>query len=124
MAIFSRKKDEVKTDTTSVKKEQIAKPALETENNLSSVIIKPHVTEKSVSQNEKNVYIFMVKRDASKYEIKAAVQQLFKVTPVRVNTVNKRPRRFMSRRLGRQLVEKGTKKAYVYLKDGDSISII
>ena len=129
MALFSRKEDkkaeakvaakvEKKTVTTNVAR------TLPTDRNLASVIIKPRITEKSVNQGEKNVYTFIVRRDATKHDVSDAIQALYKVTPVKVNIVNKAPRQFMSRGRGRKINESGMKKAYVYLKAGDSISLV
>ena len=126
MALFSRTK---KTTTS----EEVAKPkiatgvvskALPTDSDLSAVIIEPRVTEKAVRQNDKQVYTFIVRGDATKYTVADAVRALFKVTPVKVNIVNKTARQFMSRSKGRTLHEKGMKKAYVYLKKGDRIDLV
>ncbi len=126
MALFSRK--ESKTEEQDVVREKSAKPsvnnALPTDRDLASVLIQPRITEKAVGLGEKNVYTFIVRRDATKYDVRDAVRAFFNVTPVKVNIVNKTPRRYMSRAKGRRLTEKGMKKAYVYLKDGDSISLV
>lgn len=123
MALFSRnkKKEESKEEAS---KTPTVNNALPTDRDLSSVIIKPRITEKAVMQSDKGVYTFVVRRDATKYDVIAAVKQLFNVTPVKVNIVNKTPRRFMARAKGRVVSEKGMKKAYVYLKDGDSINLV
>lgn len=84
------------------------------------VLKAPHLTEKSVIQKEaSNQVTFLVERDANKIEIKRAVEALFKVSVLRVNTVNtlgkhKRMGRFMGRR-------PNWKKAMVTLKEGDRI---
>ena len=127
MALFSRSKEE-KTEgkakaAETTKKQPVASKALPTDRNLASVIIKPRITEKAVSKGEKNVYTFIVRRDATKYDVQDAIKALFKVTPVKVNIVNKTPRQYMSRTKGRRLSEKGMKKAYVYLKQGDHIDL-
>ena len=125
MALFSRT-----TKTTS--EEVVATPkttkalvsnAMPTDKDISAVIIKPRLTEKAVRQNDQNVFTFMVRSDATKFSVADAVKSLFKVTPVKVNIVNKSPRQFMSKGKGRKLYEKGMKKAYVYLKKGDRIDI-
>lgn len=95
-----------------------------TNRDLASVIIKPRITEKAVGQSERNVYTFVVRRDATKYDVRDAIQALYNVTPVKVNIVNKAPRQYLSRRIGKTVSEKGIKKAYVYLKKGDSISLV
>jgi len=126
MALFSRNK-ETKTEDAAVAVKEVKKPvvsqALPTDRNLESVIIKPRITEKAVSMGEKNVYTFIIRRDATKYDVQDAVKALFKVTPVKVNIVNKSPRQHMSRSKGRTVTEKGMKKAYVYLKQGDHIDL-
>ena len=126
MALFSRNKKN--TEKEAVAKDMtlkvIASKALPTDLDLSSVIINPRVTEKAVRQNDNNVYTFVVRRDATKFTVADAVKSLFKVTPVKVNIVNKTPRQFMSRSKGRVLTQKGMKKAYVYLKKGDRIEIV
>lgn len=128
MAIFSRK-EEKKTDAkeekaVAEKKQPVASSALPTDRNLASVIVKPRITEKAVGKSEQNVYTFEVRRDATKYDVKDAIKALYNVTPVKVNIVNKAPRQFMARSKGRKITEKGMKKAYVYLKKGDSISLV
>ena len=127
MALFSRKK-ESKTEEKGSEKKVAAKPtinnALPTDYDLAGVLVQPHVTEKTVRMGEKNVYTFIVRSDATKYLVRDAITSLYSVTPVKVNIVNKAPRQFMSRQKGRRLTEKGMKKAYVYLKDGDSINLV
>lgn len=120
MALFSRTK---KTTTKEVVKVQTSQ-ALLTDQDLSALIIEPRVTEKAVRHNDRNVHTFIVQPTATKYTVGDAVKHLFKVTPVKVNIVNKSPRQCMSRSKGRVLHQKGMKKAYVYLKKGDRIDIV
>jgi large subunit ribosomal protein L23 len=123
MALFSRKQADAPKEG-----ERKAAPAVSTaqptDRNLASVIIRPRVTEKGVGASERNVYTFVVRKDATKYDIADAIKALYNVTPVKVNTVTKAPRRYMSRSKGRVVTEKGIKKAYVYLKPGDSITLV
>jgi len=127
MALFSRTKEE-KTEEKGAEQKVVAKPqvnnSLPTDRDLAGVIIKPHVTEKAVGMGERNVYTFLVRTDATKYLVRDAIKSLFNVTPVKINIVNKKPRQFKSKTKGRRLTEKGMKKAYVYLKDGDSINLV
>lgn len=126
MALFSRTKEK-KTEEKGAEK-MVAKPAvsnsLPTDRDLAGVIVKPHVTEKAVGLGDRNVYTFIVRPDATKYLVRDAIKSLFNVTPVKINIVNKTPRQFKSKTKARRLTEKGTKKAYVYLKDGDSINLV
>jgi len=124
MALFSRSKEsKAKESTVAVKEGAKKSNALPTDRNLDSVIINPRITEKAVGKSEQNVYTFVVRRDATKYDVFDAVKALFGVTPIKVNIVNKSPRQFASRSKGRTITEKGMKKAYVYLKKGDRIDL-
>ena len=84
------------------------------------VLKTPHLTEKTVTQKEShNQITFLVDRGANKIEIKRAVETMFKVTVLNVNTVNvlgkdKRMGRFVGKR-------PDWKKAVVTLKAGDKI---
>ena len=124
MALFSRKKESATESETAVQTAAPTKAAAAYDRNLASVIQSPRISEKAVLQSEQNVYTFMVRKDATKFEIRDAIKALYKVTPVKVNIVNKAPRKKMSRMRGRMQTEKGYKKAYVYLKDGDSINLV
>ena len=124
MALFSRsKKSESAAAETAVQAKAVS-TAKATDRDLSSIIVKPRITEKAVGKSGQNVYTFVVRKDATKYDVRDAIKQLYSVTPVKVNIVNKAPRQYMSRSKGRKVTEAGMKKAYVYLKSGDSISIV
>lgn len=126
MAFFKSSKEtktEEKSVATEVAKKPTASKASPTDRNLESVILGPRVTEKSVRKGEQNVYTLVIRRDATKYDVIDAVKTLFGVTPVKVNIVNKTPRQFMSRGKGRTITDKGMKKAYVYLKQGEHIDL-
>ena len=85
------------------------------------IIIKPVVTEKSVDLMQKNKYCFKVAKDANKIEIKNAIEEIFKVTVVNVNTVNVHGK---MKRMGRtQGMTASWKKAVVTLREGDSIEV-
>lgn len=87
------------------------------------IIIEPILTEKSVYLRDKyNQYAFKVSRDATKPEIKRAVEQLFKVKVIEVKVINVKPkrRRLRTRRYG---YTSSWKKAYVKLKEGERIPI-
>ena len=85
------------------------------------IIIKPVVTEKSVDLMQENKYCFRVAKDANKIEIKNAIEEIFKVTVVSVNTVNVHGK---MKRMGRTQGKTASwKKAIVTLRDGDSIEV-
>ena len=86
-----------------------------------NIIIAPVITEKSAIQRENNVYTFKVDKDANKIQIKKAIEEAFGVKVVKVNTLNTKSK---SKRVGRYTGKtKAYKKAYVTLKDGDSIEL-
>jgi len=86
-----------------------------------SIIRSPIITEKATILSENNQVSFRVPLDATKPEIKAAVEGLFKVKVTGVNTlVNKGKMKSFRGRRGRR---GDVKKAIVTLKDGDSIDI-
>lgn len=85
------------------------------------VIRKPRVSEKSVLGAEKGIYIFEVQKSANKASIKAAIKEMYKVTPVAVNIVNRKAKNVVVR--GRAGKKAAIKKAYVFLKKGDKIDI-
>ena len=88
------------------------------------IIIKPIVTEKLTAQGEKlNRYGFIVDRDANKFEVKTAVEAMYNVTVIDVNTVNYHGKR-KSRYTKAGLLKGRTnhyKKAYVTVAGDDKI---
>lgn len=85
------------------------------------IIIKPVVTEKSVDLMQENKYCFRVAKDANKIEIKNAIEEIFKVTVINVNTVNVHGK---MKRMGRTQGKTASwKKAVVTLREGDSIEV-
>jgi large subunit ribosomal protein L23 len=85
------------------------------------VILAPVITEKSSMASEANQVVFKVHRDATKPEIKAAVELLFKVKVLAVNTINRKGKTKQFRGLkGRQ---QDIKKAIVRLAEGDRIDV-
>lgn len=89
-------------------------------NDIYRVIRRPLITEKSdIQKGECNQLTFEVSKDANKIEIKKAVEKLFKVKVLNVNTSNikGKPKR-LGRSFGRR---RDWKKAIVTLKPGDHI---
>jgi large subunit ribosomal protein L23 len=126
MALFGKKKDATKeTKAEKTTKEVVnVSQAHATDYNLDAVIVKPRITEKAIRQNDQSVYTFEVRRDATKYQVRDAIKSLYNVTPVKVNIVNKKPAsRFVGSR-GKSKHVKGMKKAYVYLKKGETINLV
>jgi large subunit ribosomal protein L23 len=100
----------------------MAKPAKTAiDNRHYDVIVAPHITEKSTMMSEHNAVVFKVSNDASKPEIKAAVEALFNVTVTGVNTLVQKGK--TKRWKGTPYSQSDMKKAIVTLKDGDSIDV-
>lgn len=86
-----------------------------------SVLHAPHVSEKSTRLSEHNQYVFAVAPDATKADVKSAVEKLFDVSVVSVNMANIKGKLKMFRfRPGRKA---GVRKAYVRLAEGQSIDV-
>lgn len=83
------------------------------------IIIAPVVSEKSYSVLDQNWYTFLVRPDANKTQIKIAIQQIFNVRVLTVNTANREGKRKRTRTGFGQ--RKATKRALVKLADGDRI---
>ena len=91
------------------------------EGRLAQVLVAPVISEKATQVAEKsNQVVFKVLRDASKPEIKAAVELLFKVEVAAVNVVNVKGK---TKRFGRNMGRRDhVKKAYVSLKEGQELN--
>ena len=85
------------------------------------VLLAPVISEKSYGLLDENKYTFVVRPDANKTQIKIAVEQVFNVTVLDVNTLNRQGKRKRTRSgFGRR---KDTKRAIVSLAEGDRIEI-
>jgi large subunit ribosomal protein L23 len=88
---------------------------------LAQVLVEPIVSEKATAVAEKhNQVLFKVLRNASKPEIKAAVELMFKVEVESVQTINQRGK---EKRFGKSIGRRDhIKKAYVSLKKGQELN--
>ncbi len=88
-------------------------------------VLKPRMSEKTYAQSEKGVFVFVVDKDLNKHQIAEAVEKTYDVNVVTVNVVvqkGKTKRLYRNRRYERG-VRSDVKKAYVTLKEGQSIPI-
>jgi large subunit ribosomal protein L23 len=97
---------------------QQRKPVLSREA-MYAIVRSPLITEKDTGLTEKGQYVFRVALDASKPEIKAAVEGLFGVTVLGVNTLVQKGK--VKRFKGRPGRRSDVKKAFVQLAEGQSI---
>lgn len=88
---------------------------------MTQVIVAPVVTEKASAAAERNTVVFRVSTDATKPEIKAAVEALYGVEVEKVNTVNTKGK--IKRFRGIVGKRSDSRKAYVRLKDGQSVDL-
>ena len=85
------------------------------------VVLAPHITEKSTMMSEHNAVVFRVASDASKPEIKEAVEALFGVTVTGVNTIVTKGK--TKRWRGKPYQRSDFKKAIVTLAEGQTIDV-
>jgi large subunit ribosomal protein L23 len=87
------------------------------------VIVAPVVSEKSYALMEQGVYTFKVRTDASKPQIRHAVQEIFGVKVEKVNTLNRPGKRKRNRRTFTYGKRPDTKRAIVTLAAGETIDL-
>ncbi|MBS3929980.1 MAG: 50S ribosomal protein L23 [Sphingomonadales bacterium] len=97
----------------------MAKAAIDTRHY--DVIVAPHITEKATLASEHNAVVFKVVESATKPQIKAAVEALFDVKVVSVNTLTQKGK--TKRWKGRPYKRTDIKKAVVRLAEGQSIDV-
>jgi large subunit ribosomal protein L23 len=85
------------------------------------VIVSPVITEKATSLSEHNKVVFRVRKDATKPQIKAAVEKLFDVKVTGVNTLVRKGK--TKRFRGTVGTQSDVKRAIVTLAEGQSIDI-
>ena len=85
------------------------------------IIKKPVITERSMMGAQDNKYTFEVAVDAGKIEIKKAIEQIFGVKVVRVNTLTVKPKTKRVRYVAGKT--RSWKKAIVTLAEGDTIEV-
>ena len=128
MAWFSNKTEEknesdlVNTSTSVSDTNNHATTAVASSN--VDILKRPHVTEKAFGLSQKNVYTFEVDYNANKYQIIQAIKDLYSVTPKKVCITRQKPRKERSLLRNRTAHKNGLKKAYVYLKEGDTINFM
>jgi large subunit ribosomal protein L23 len=89
------------------------------------VILSPRITEKSMADALVNQYTFSVNPHATKTQIRHAIEEIFKVNVLKVNTVNVRgkSRNFARRGVKTHGKQSDSKKAIVTLKPGQKIEL-
>ena len=96
-------------------------PKTAVDNRHYDVVLAPHITEKTTLLSEHNAVVFKVANDATKPEIKAAVEALFNVTVTGVNTIVAKGK--TKKWKGEPYKRSDVKKAIVTLAAGQSIDV-
>src|SRR6185436_19962720 len=120
MALFGRKTQDNKEDAAPI---AAASNAGTSKRDISHVLKHARITEKATMHSSTGVYTFDVAESATKKDISAAIRALYKVTPHKIAIVHVPSKVRRSMRTGKTGVKHGGKKAYVYLKKGESITI-
>ena len=120
MALFgtSNKKKTAKAPKASV----LAKDVKDESGRLERMLTAPWLSEKALIGTEKGVYVFEVPGSATKTDIAAAVEKIYKVTPRKIAIVNTPGKRKKLRRKRGFGTRAARTKAYVYLKKGETIA--
>ena len=129
MALFNKKtekKEDKKTDTKAVVAKSAPAQAVSNVRNrdLSRFLRRPRITEKATFAAEKGVYVFEIDPRAGKQDVIDAVEAFYKVKPrqIRIAQIPEKKKQSQLRRT--KGVRSGGKKAYVYLKKGDTIEVL
>lgn len=87
------------------------------------VLVRPVVSEKTYALMDEGVYVFVVDPDATKVDVRFAVEQIFGVRVDKVNTLNRKGKRRRNRRSNSFGTRPSTKRAMVTLAAGDRIDL-
>jgi large subunit ribosomal protein L23 len=117
MALFGTKKN-TKAKATKSETTEVAVVS-STARDLSHIIKSPRITEKASMKAEANIYAFEVAQVATKSSIAAAIKEMYNVTPLKVAIVRIPKKEVFVR--GKAGTKGGGKKAYIFLKKGETI---
>lgn len=102
------------------KTSQISKQTLVSGRDPRTIVLSPRITEKASLSSAHGAYTFNIRTDATKIEIKKAIEVLYGKTPKKVNVVTIKDKKVIrGNTIG---TKKGGKYAVVYLKKGDTIT--
>ena len=87
------------------------------------VLVRPVVSEKSYALMEDGAYVFVVAPDATKIDVRNAVEQVFGVRVKSVNTMNRKGKKRRNRKTNTVRTRSDTKRAVVTLAGGDKIDL-
>jgi large subunit ribosomal protein L23 len=120
MAIFGTNKKETKpkrSSTSTAQARAVKLPA----GKASAIILAPWFSEKALIATDKGVYAFAIPVSATKPQVAAAIKELYKVHPRKIAIVNLPGKRVSMRSRQGKATRARRRKAYVYLKPGETI---
>lgn len=88
------------------------------------ILISPRITEKGSDLSAQGIYVFNIAKNANRREVAEAIQAIYKVTPRTVRLINVPSKRRITRGTNRMGATASGKKAYVYLKKGETIELV
>ena len=86
-----------------------------------NVLRAPWFSEKALILTEKSVYAFLIPQDATKHDVARAIEKIYKVKPRKVHVVNLPGKRISLRNRRGTGTRAARRRAYVYLKKGETI---
>jgi large subunit ribosomal protein L23 len=89
------------------------------EERILKILVSPYISEKSTAANDRDQYVFKVMKNATKPEIKQAVEKLFDVKVISVQVINSKPKKVRVGRINGK--QKAWKKAYIRIAAGSQI---
>ena len=90
---------------------------------IGAILHSPRITEKASLLAEQGAYVFNVAKDANKVQIAEAIRAMYKVTPRKITIVPVKSKETYTRGTNRHSKTASGKKAYVYLKKGETIEL-
>jgi large subunit ribosomal protein L23 len=120
MALFSKKEKEAKK-TDEVVKTTESKSTSTSVADYSRILRNPRITEKTAIMSSGSVYVFDVDPRANKAQVMKAVEMIYKVKPVKINILKIAKKPVKSKKIRKTYYKSGGKKAYVFLKKGETI---
>lgn len=120
--VFNSKPKKVKAEKVAVSK--VNTPVLNSDasSSTASVIVRPHITEKSGVLSQNGIYTFVISKKANKAMVSKAITALYKIVPTKISIINTPIRNVFVK--GRRGTVAGMKKAIVTVKKGDKIDFV
>lgn len=123
MALFSKKENKKETKPAAAKDTSSASEKSGIRSSNAHILRHARITEKATMHSQESVYLFEVAPRATKRDIIMAIRDIYNVTPRMVRVANIPTKTTRNARTGVMGLKRGGKKAYVYLKAGETIII-